>query len=994
MTLRGKAQVICTAIALLSAPVLASAQSSTARITVNAIAPQPLADALDAFMQATGLQLVYPAHLTNGIRTRGVTGGVGVEEALRQLLEGTGLTYTYVNDRTFTIIPDPNAPQTRPGGSATPEIPRIAEQTVETDVLPPSVPESSPQHIEGEVGRVIITGSHLSDARPVGSKTVTLERREIDRSGLSTVQDFIRTLPQNFNGGPSEDTRNGTESAFNFSRGTGVNLRGLGAGSTLVLLNGRRMAPGGGDGRFTDISTIPLTAVDRIELLPYGASAIYGADAVGGVVNIILRDGYEGIETHIRHGAVTSGPTAESQIGQTFGKSWITGNALLSFEYYERDGLPASARAQSAVSDLTPFGGDNFDIPAGNPGTIIDANGTWAIPRGQNGQSLRPEDFVPGTANLHNRNEGRDLLANQERKSVLGTMRHEFSDRWEIFADALYSERDSLSRTPMPIQPLVVPSSNPFHVNPSGTDDPVTVLYGFGADFGPEVDTAHVTTMNVSPGVTFRASEDWKLTAYTNVSRSSESYHGGPYIDEVALAEALADSNPETAFNPFADGSYTNPETLASIVTDVRGRRKFGLESFTLIAEGTVARWGDREITLAAGTEVQRQSVDSFLRRGSTTEFDRHFDRDIWSGFAEVLIPLVDPAQRLPGLERLDLSIATRYEHFSDFGGAQTPRVGLSWSPFSKLAVRGSWSRSVKAPNLVDRDESNNLLQIDTQPDPLAPESGQLSNVLLWFGDGNRDLQKETATTWTLGAEFRDTDLGLSLNLTYFDINLRDRAARPDYHSLLLQDPLLANLVTRNPSPELRAEACSRGTYVGVAEDCLNSEVAALVDLRVQNLAVMQLNGIDFSGAYKLPTDFGAFTFGINGTYMFNFAQARFEGQPLDDLIDTQNNPIDLRVRSSLSYTRGGFDLTSVINYYDGYKDTLSQPNRSVGSWTTIDLQASYAFPASGLTVAVNAQNAFDRKPPFLNNPAGVGYDEENADLLGRFLSLQLRKEW
>jgi len=194
---------------------------------------------------------------------------------------------------------------------------------------------------------VVTTGSNIRGAKSA-SPVYVYDREDIEKTGLSTFPEFFRTLPQVFGGGGSE-FNSANLSPFggaprNFISGTGVNLRGLGTESTLILLNSRRLsAPGRGD--FVDISLIPVSAIARVEILPDSASAIYGSDAVGGVVNFILRKDYNGAETRVRYGITTDGGADEIQVGQIFGKSWDAGHAMVSLEYQNRTPLVAAERS-------------------------------------------------------------------------------------------------------------------------------------------------------------------------------------------------------------------------------------------------------------------------------------------------------------------------------------------------------------------------------------------------------------------------------------------------------------------------------------------------------------------------------------------------------------------------------------------------------------------------------------------------------------------------
>jgi iron complex outermembrane recepter protein len=192
-----------------------------------------------------------------------------------------------------------------------------------------------------------VTGTHIRGSADSAFPIRIYNRDVIEASGASTLQEFIQKIPQNFNGGASENTLEsvtGGGNATNKVEGTGVNLRGLGNDATLVLVNGHRVAPGNTEGNFVDISMIPLYAVERIEVVTDGASAIYGADAVGGVVNVILGRNLDGAETRARYGSVTSGSAHETQVGQTVGHSWDTGSAQLIYDYLDRTPLSANSR--------------------------------------------------------------------------------------------------------------------------------------------------------------------------------------------------------------------------------------------------------------------------------------------------------------------------------------------------------------------------------------------------------------------------------------------------------------------------------------------------------------------------------------------------------------------------------------------------------------------------------------------------------------------------
>ena len=218
----------------------------------------------------------------------------------------------------------------------------FARDAVASDQTPDAVP---------------VTGTHIRGSSDSAFPITIYTRDAIEASGASTLQEFIQKIPQNFNGGASENTIasvTGGGNADNKVNATGVNLRGLGNDSTLVLINGHRVAPGNTEGNFVDLSMIPLYAVERIEIVTDGASAIYGSDAVGGVVNIILGRNLDGAETRVRYGSVTSGSAQDREVGQTVGHSWDTGSAQLIYDYLDRTPLGADSRSYTNTA-IEPF---------------------------------------------------------------------------------------------------------------------------------------------------------------------------------------------------------------------------------------------------------------------------------------------------------------------------------------------------------------------------------------------------------------------------------------------------------------------------------------------------------------------------------------------------------------------------------------------------------------------------------------------------------------
>jgi iron complex outermembrane receptor protein len=952
------------------------------------------AAAIHEFGEQSGVQILAAGEKINGKHFNTVEGEHSVDEGLRLLLAGSGLTHRYVGDRAVALV----AAQDGGGGRAN-----------ATDATGPSTTESTLRSNVVQLDEVVVVGSYIRGLdRPVGAEVLTFDRDDIDKTGFATTQEVLRTLPQVFGGGVSDDTTTAgltRDVSTNINRGNAINLRGLGSTSTLVLLNGRRIAPGGFEGVFTDVTNIPLSAVERIEVLPDGASALYGSDAVGGVVNFKLRKDYSGAETQGRIGSVTDGDSKEYQVGQIVGKGWDSGNVLLSLEYYNHDRLRSTDRDETN-SDLRAQGGNNFNYTSCNPGTITSGGTTYAIPANQNGTALTAGSFTAATSNLCNRNADTDLLPDSSRKSGLLTVQQEIGDRVKLYADALYTERD-VDFNITSVGPVTVTSANAFYVNPMGGTAPETVAYNFTKDFGPTNLDGKVTNSTFTLGGNVAVGGDWQIGTYVTRSKQSEDRSQLLINQSTVFNNALLDSNRATAFNPFGDGSNTNPATLQAIRNAAPLQTRavdLELRLASLRADGPVFSLPAGDVKVAVGGEYREDSLDSALNSVSSGTFAptttvQNLDRNVTAGYMELFVPIVSEQNSFTGVQRLELTGAGRHEDYSDFGGSTVPRAGITWWPVKSFSVKGTWSKSYRAPSLVDLNDGGNGSQLLTVNDPTV----NANRSVLFYGTKNSQLQEETADIWTAGVQFAPLSVPrLSVGATYFDIDFNNRIDTfPGGATAVLNNPQAAFAVNRNFTADQRAAVCAANPFLGTG-NCLTSAIVAIVDGRLNNTSQVKTNGVDLLGTYGLDTGVGSFDFGANATYLFKYSRRPTSTSALVDLVDTAGNPPNLRGRVSLAWRRGSFGSTLFVNYTDDYKDNISinPPNRKIDSWTTLDLNLSYSFerlssPAlKGTQVFLSAQNLLDEDAPFYNNAAGIGYDTENADIVGRRVSLFLRKEW
>lgn len=966
------------ALALAAAP----AQAVQTPEQIYTLPAMPLGEALKQVARQGGLNLLTDDRLVEGRMAPPLSGSFTPQTAVAVLLEGSGLTSSTVGGT--LIITGP----ARTAGND----PKSAEENGEE--------------------AIIVTGTRIRGSAPVGSTIIRIDRNDIARSGYATTQDILQTIPQNFGGAPNEGTAAislNPNSGKNTGSGSSINLRGLGNQSTLVLLNGDRPPLGGFAGVFSDVSLIPASAIERIEVLADGTSAIYGSDAVAGVVNVIPRLRFEGAETSVRI-ASADGDSQDFLASQIIGKGWGSGHAVLSYEYFRRSPLAASKRA-FITDDLSRFGGADQRGPFASPGNIVAGGQTFAIPAGQDGTSLTPGDLTAGTSNLGDGWDKVDALPMQQRHSLFAAFTQELGGSVKVYGQGLFSSRkfDGRSRTISNAGQLV-PTTNPFYVDPIGTGQPILVQYDFGADLGRERSVGTVKAYGATIGVQANPGR-WVIDLRGNYGHQEERSAILNRVNTARLARALADPNPATAYNPFGDGGSTNRATIDAVRGSTSSSNQGTVWSSTLRADGPLARLLAGEIRIAVGAEYRREHY----RAGDTISDTRTLEpitiapiplpgaRHIRAAYAEALIPFFGDKFTIPGFRRLDISAALRTEHYSDFGKTTNPRLGVNWEPVNGLRLRGTYGTSFRAPSFdnLRQDPGTKLLFAFIIPDPQSP-TGQ-AKILVERGN-DPDLRPETATTWSVGADVEPAFLpGLKASLTYFNINYRDRITSPaaNLFNFLVNRDTYQAIITDNPSPDAVNAFYASPFFVnpfGIAP----GEIQAIVDARLQNLSVVRQSGLDADIRYSFDVFGGKAEIGAAGTYIFKINQALTPTAPINDVVDILGNPVDLRLRGRALWNNDRWGASLFVNYLDSYTNLTNVTPQKVGSWTTFDAQISYSIPKgrgplSGLRLALGATNLLDTDPPYAAYNLGLlatGYDPDNASPLGRVISFQVTKAW
>ncbi|EJL37546.1 outer membrane cobalamin receptor protein [Caulobacter sp. AP07] len=940
--------------------------------------PQDLGQALSAVAQASGREVIAPQTLVSGRTAPALQGRYTADQAFERLLANTGLALTPVGDKLVL--------RQAPAGPA------------------PGEPQAGDAETLSEL---VVTGTRIRGAGPVGANLISITRREIETSGYGTTQQIVQAIPQNFGGGPNEATlgynnRNGAYN--NAGLGASINLRGLGANSTLVLLNGARPALGGVAGLFTDVSLIPASALDHVEVLADGASALYGSDAVGGVVNLVMRDRFEGLETRLRLGTA-DGDAQEGQAGAIWGKTWDGGHVTLAYEYYQRGRLSANDRP-FATEDLRAFGGADNRQPFGAPGNIFAGGQYYAIPSGQNGVGLTVGQLKSGQTNRSDQQRDTDLLPRQRRHVVYGSARQALDARTEVFGQLLAADRrfnrryiGSLERT------TSVPVTNPFYLDVLGTHQPVSVRYDFRGDLGKPVNSGGARAVNATAGVT-RSLADWSATLQGGYGRQRETWRNDNTINSLRLRAALADPNRATAYNVFGDPGSTPRATIDTIRGYDTGQGVYTVWSASLRADGPLLDLPAGPLKAAVGAEWRaeryRQSTVTDLTTAGPVAAQTLFPgrRRIAAAYVEARALLLSPSAPIG---QLDLALAGRVERYSDVGTTRNPKIGLDWRPLSSLTLKGSYGKSFRAPSFQDLQVGPGLTfyQPVALPDPASPTG---STPVLALVGNSPDTGPERATTWSGTIEYRPPAIdGLKLTASYFKVAYRDRIANVNANAfnLLIERAVYAGVITDNPPADVVARYYAAPELTNPSA-IPAAAIKAIVDLRNRNLSQVDEDGVDFDLDYRRPVGAGEIGLGLGGSYIFSVDQRVTDASPSVDVVGTVGNPNSLRLRGRLNWTQGAWSTTVAVNHIDGYRNQIPIPARAVKAWTTADLQLAWLAPKdagrlAGLKVALSVSNLFDRDPPFAeirSVTSAVGYDGEKASPVGRLVALELVRAW
>ncbi|MGH6624671.1 MAG: TonB-dependent receptor plug domain-containing protein, partial [Burkholderiaceae bacterium] len=720
--------------------------------------------------------------------------------------------------------------------------------------------------------RVLVTGSHIRQTDVEGALPVqVITREEIQRSGVTTVEQLLERVPANVNPFNAALTiGNGGNPGL-----SSANLRGLGGGSTLVLLNGRRLGNYAFDGESVDLNSIPLAAIERVEVLKDGASAIYGTDAIAGVINFILRKDYQGAEISGNFAATQHGGGNEGQVNLTvgYGDPMRDGfNVFASLGYQKQQALRAidrdfartAYRPEQGINGLNPlvFPSNVFDRSTGrilNPTAAAGCLPPTAIPTRVFGGNFEADALACG----YDFAAAIDLLPEIERTSALvrGTWR--LNADLDLFAEALLGRnRLEAAIAPNPIPPMTAfgplryPAGGPYYPTAFAAANGLAgdLMISFRAtELGPRTNTTTSDTQRYVLGAEGRvAGWDYNVAAVYNANQQENAYSGSfVYANRIIPAMATG------LINPWGPSGPEGSALLASTTYSGTPQKADGTTSLiNAFASREIANLPAGPLALALGAEARRERLsydwDPEVLSGNSPLGDQlraiSDSRSVYSLFGELNVPIV---------RGLDAQLAVRFDDYSDFGSTTNPKIALRWQPLSSLLLRGSWGKGFRAPPLYSLSEPTTASGLSLIEDPVrCPVTDAIDDceaiVNVYYG-GNPDLQPETSTQWNVGFVWEPVR-GLSLGADYWAIEQKGIIQMLPEEDLLRYHQRFPDRIVRGPVDP---------NYPNLPGPIVSIDASPL------NLGTTQTSGIDVFFNWTAPAqDWGQVRVGMQGTYV------------------------------------------------------------------------------------------------------------------------------
>jgi outer membrane receptor protein involved in Fe transport len=931
-----------------------------------------LAGALELLIKQSGADLVYRPEQVRGLRTRGVSGDLSTEDALARLLEGTTLTLSTDSSGAVLIAaPLPTAPPpASPPASATPDTAAIhADASVQgVGAGNSSVAGSAAD----EVQEVIVTGSKIrrKDADSVG-ELVTLNQQDIQQAAVSSVGDLLQKLPSvgvSYNSNGTQGTSYG---------GSSVSLRYLAntdgdADRTLVLVDGHRWVDGVGARGirdFVDLNTIPIGMIESVEVLQDGASAIYGADAIAGVVNLHTRSNFEGLTTEAKYGISSHGDGTEYTAIVNWGAKSDTHSFFVSGTYVKDKPVMTGDRELTGTS--LSAGLDNLSTAPSSPRGLYVLPGfsTSKTPLTQNiglteptGLSSYHTAALPG--DYYNADaQGLDDVEPSERYGLYAKFTQELPAGMRFNADLLYNHRGS-SQLYSPTNLYIGGTTGTYKgyaIAANQVYNPFGVGFAANQPWGIQIFTPQVgdraqfeevntyrTSMSLAGDLSLLA-HPWTWTLFGSAAENHMQFTepGGINLEHLALGlsspqvcaaqpgcvpvDIFGQMTPAQAAYIADTGHETNMTRLYDVTFDVTGglvnlpagllSAAFGVEARELKGSDSPDPYAN-ELSTASGALPLPVSTPTTTQLTRTPTADGSYN--VKEAYLELTAPLLAD---LPLVKKLETDVATRYSDYDTVGSKVTSKVGMAYHPVEGMLLRGTWSQGFRAPSLIELytgERQANLAGANTDPcnggaaaHPNLPGCAAVPaayNQTSYNGGllpetiaGNPRVHPETAQTWSYGLTLSPVwTPGLVLTFDGYKVTINNAISTPAV------------------ATALQLCASQAGSYCSILTRDPTTGQVLNVNSVYENLNEIQTEGYDISLRYNLPTRIGSYDFVLSGTHLSEF-----------DVIAPNPTGGAPTVTRAVGTSTGGTTPSTARSTYPEWK-ALASLGWTIGDWTTL----------------------------------------------------------
>ncbi|MFT3906330.1 MAG: TonB-dependent receptor [Steroidobacteraceae bacterium] len=887
---------------------------------------------------------------------------------------------------------------------------------------------------------VVVTGSLISRAidSETSSPIQTISQATIAASGVQTTGDLIQQLPSVAGSAMNTGVNNG--GGFGESN---VELRGLDARRTLVLLNGRRISLIGASGA-VDLNQIPLSIIDHVDVLKEGAGAIYGSDAIAGVVNIVTRKGFSGIEVGGQYGQTTAGDGKTRSVNVLMGGSTDKLDIMVSGNYTKIDEVSTAARNFSAYAQYLYSGstgriayasGGSSRVPNGRiylTGSPVAGTGTGQIDcssvtrkAGTTGSTL--DDYrCYGSSDGYNYQSNNLLQTPQERGALFTTANYALSDDLTAYADVLYNKTHSgYEIAPLPFDAtadnIVIPADatgNIFGIAFGGSDgtnnDLRTRFLTLGNRTAATDSASSISNFGLKGSI---PDTSWQWDATLGYNRLDQMADYSGYVNYTKLQEAIDDGT----INMFDLDDAATIAALKSISSDIRNYSTYVTKSGAVNLNGELFALPAGTVRAAVGAEVRSLSyefqADSLVQATADTDYlECEVAQEACTGnsagsyndhefFGEIFVPVL---KDLPGAQTLNLDLGVRSSAYSGFSASTKSQFKVEYKPVANLMLRGTFSQVFRVPTLNDlygapgitsatySSDSYCASYTGTNANITAACSGATSTGLSQITGlitSNPDLKPETGYVDTFGFVLQVPGVeNLSVSVD-------------DWHYKL------TNLIT-TLDPNYTVQQCVK---TGAAAYCdlihrysgssSNAGNIYYIEMTTVNLGQLRTDGADVEVKYGLPhTPVGAFQFALNATYTNSYAITPYEGAPTTEYAGTYNTQFGnyARWRGTVSsmWKLGNYDamfdlryIHHIVVHNPAGGEVTEEADLKVPPIIYADMTLGYTIEKTRTKLQLGMQNITNRQPPilYMNNVTNSNTDVSTYDLLGRrfFLSFK-----